>query len=74
MKGRCASVLAIMALGGAGDLTGGTDTPVTASVDPRAGTASAPADLAATPRFDATMFVSASSLNLREAPTAGARS
>lgn len=73
MRKRYWVLLAIMVFGGAGNLIGGTDTPVTASVDRGGGAASVRADIPAAPRFDATMFVSASSLNLREAPSTGAR-
>lgn len=57
--------------GGFGNIIGGTDTPVTASVDPGGGQAVVRADIPAAPRFDATLFVSASSLNLRGAPSMG---
>lgn len=63
----------IMLLGALGNLIGGTDTPVRASVDPGTGPALVRADVPAAPRFDATLYVSANSLNLREAPTTGAR-
>ncbi|WP_332701432.1 SH3 domain-containing protein [Devosia sp.] len=66
-------LLGIMVLAALGNLIGGTDTPVTASVNPASGPASVRADVPAAPRFDATLFVSASSLNLREAPSTDAR-
>ncbi|MHA6690022.1 SH3 domain-containing protein [Devosia sp. A449] len=59
----------LMALGALGNIIGGTDTPVIASTNPAAVQAAIPT----APAFEATMFVSASSLNLREAPTSGAR-
>ena len=73
MRKRYWVVLAFLALAGLGNLIGGTDTPGRAAVDPAGGTASVRADIPAAPRFDATLFVSASSLNLREAPTTGGR-
>ena len=60
----------IMLLAALGNIIGGTDTPVTASVDPGGGQAVVRADIPAAPRFDATLFVSA---NLREAPSASGR-
>jgi len=62
-----------MVLAALGNLIGGTDTPVTGAVDPKSEPAMVRADIPASPRFDATMFVSASGLNLREAPNTGAR-
>ncbi len=73
MRKRYWVLIGIMVLAGVGNLIGGSDTPVTASVDPGALPVSVPADVPATPRFDATLFVSANSLNLREAPSTGAR-
>ncbi|WP_332688822.1 SH3 domain-containing protein [Devosia sp.] len=46
---------------------------MTASVNPASGPALVRANIPAAPRFDATLFVSATSLNLREAPSTGAR-
>lgn len=57
----------IMALAAIGNLIGGTDTPVTARVDPAA------VATPVAPRFDETLFVSASALNLRDAPSSEAR-
>jgi hypothetical protein len=65
-------VLALLALGGVGNLIGGTDTPVRGSVE--AGASAAGGTTAAvTQGFDATLYVSASSLNLRAAPGTGER-
>ncbi|KRA50173.1 SH3 domain-containing protein [Devosia sp. Root635] len=63
----------IMVLAALGNIIGGTDTPVTARVDPAGGQAVVRADIPAAPRFDATLFVSANSLNLREAPSTSGR-
>jgi len=63
----------IMVLAALGNIVGGTDTPLTARVDPAGGSGVVGADIPAAPRFDATLFVSASSLNLREAPSMGGR-
>ena len=63
----------IMVLAAWGNIIGGTDTPVTARIDPGDGQAVVRADIPAAPRFDATLFVSASSLNLREAPSPNGR-
>lgn len=66
-------VFGIMILAGLGNIIGGTDTPVTAAVSPVATPARVQADVPVTPQFDATLFVSANSLNLRDAPNTGAR-
>ena len=63
----------LMVLAALGNIIGGTDTPVRGSADPVGGSAVLRTDVPAAPRFDATLFVSASSLNLREAPSTGAR-
>lgn len=73
MRKRYWVFIGFMALAALGNIIGGTDTPVRASVDPAAGPALVRADIPATPRFDATLFVSANSLNLREAPTTSGR-
>jgi hypothetical protein len=73
MRKRYWVLLAIMVLGGVGNLIGGTDTPVRGAVDPAATPGAVQADVPVAPRFDATLFVSASSLNLREVPSMGAR-
>jgi hypothetical protein len=73
MRKRYWVVLAFLALAGLGNLIGGTDTPGRAAVDPAGGSGVVRADVPAAPRFDATMYVSASSLNLREAPDTGGR-
>lgn len=73
MRKRYWVLLAFLVFGGAGNLIGGTDTPGRAAVDPAGGSAVVRANIPAAPRFDATMFVSASSLNLREAPNTGGR-
>lgn len=73
MRKRYWVLLAIMVFGGAGNLIGGTDTPGRAAVDPAASPAVVRANIPAAPRFDATMYVSAGSLNLREAPNTGGR-
>ncbi len=62
-------VLVVMALAAIGNLIGGTDTPVRGALDPAAGSTSLSRDIPASPRFDATLFVSASSLNLRASPS-----
>jgi uncharacterized protein YgiM (DUF1202 family) len=67
MRKRYWVLLAFLALGGIGNLVGGTDTPVRGSVDADR-PVSAPATDVATPGFDAVLYVSAGSLNLREAP------
>lgn len=67
------AVIGIMVLSTLGNLIGGTDTPSQASVNPGAVSAPARANVPAAPRFDATMYVSASSLNMREAPSTSAR-
>lgn len=67
MRKRYWVLLAFLALGGIGNLIGGTDTPVRGSVDV-GGSGTVPATVVATPRFDAVLYVSAGSLNLREAP------
>ncbi len=69
MRKRYWVLLAIMMFGGAGDLIGGTDTPGRATVDPAVSPAVVRVDVPAAPRFDATMVVSASSLNLLMAPS-----
>ena len=66
-------VFGIMILAGLGNIIGGTDTPVTASVSPAVTPARVQTTVPAVPQFDATLFVSANSLNLREGPTTGAR-
>jgi hypothetical protein len=53
--------------------TGLRDTPGRAAVDPAGGSGVVRAEVPVAPRFDATMYVSASSLNLREAPDTGGR-
>lgn len=68
MRKRYWVVLAFLALGGIGNLIGGTDTPVRGSVD-----AVGRPTVSAMPGFDATLYVSANSLNLREAPGPGQR-
>lgn len=62
-------VLVVMALAAIGNLIGGTDTPVRGALDPAAGSTSPRRDIPASPRFDATLFVSARSLNLRASPS-----
>lgn len=70
MRKRYWVVLAVMAFAAVGNLIGGTDTPVRGALDPAA--ASRPiSDIPAAPRFDATLFVSANSLNLRASPSTG---
>lgn len=72
MRKRYWVLIAFLALGGLGNLIGGTDVPVRGSVTSEpvtAGRTTAP--VAA--NFDATLFVSASSLNLRAAPGTGER-
>lgn len=72
MRKRYWVLIAFLALGGLGNLIGGTDTPVRGSVDTEGSTvggATAPATIA----FDAVLYVSASSLNLRAAPGTDAR-
>ena len=73
MRKRYWVLLAIMVFGGAGNLIGGTDTPGRAAVDPAGGPGVVRANVPVAPRFDATMFVSASSssLNLHDAPNTG---
>lgn len=73
MRKRYWVLLAIMMFGGAGNLIGGTDTSARASIDQRSQPSVVRSALPATPRFDATLFVSANSLNLREGPSTGAR-
>jgi len=63
----------IMMLAALGNLIGGTDTPVSASVAPVAGGSLPQAHMPEAPRFEATLFVSASSLNLRESPSTNGR-
>jgi hypothetical protein len=72
MRKRYWVLMAFLALGGIGNLIGGTDTPVRGSVEPQAG-ATGPATAPATAGFDAVLYVSASSLNLRAAPGTDAR-
>lgn len=72
MRKRYWVVLAFLALGGLGNLIGGTDTPGRAAVDP-AGSVRAPVSVTAAPQFDAVLYVTAGSLNLREGPGTGAR-
>lgn len=64
-----ALLLVVMGLAAIGNLIGGTDTPVRGALDPAAVNSSVQSDIPASPRFDATLFVSASSLNLRAAPS-----
>ncbi|WP_323013915.1 SH3 domain-containing protein [Devosia sp.] len=61
----------IMMLAALGNIIGGTDTPATASVTP--GTQAVRVGVPEAPRFDATLYVAASSLNLREAPSTNGR-
>ena len=72
MRKRYWVLLAFLALGGIGNLIGGTDTPVRGSVDPGVTAIGRMAE-PATPGFEATLYVSASSLNLRAAPGTGER-
>lgn len=65
-------LLVLLALGGVGNLIGGTDTPVRGSVDARGTTVGRTVE-PLTPGFEATLYVSASSLNLRAAPGTGER-
>ncbi|UJW86821.1 SH3 domain-containing protein [Devosia sp. SL43] len=71
MRKRYWVVLAFLALAGLGNLIGGTDMPGQAAVDPAGGSGVVRAEVPAVLRFDATMYVSASSLNLREVPSTG---
>lgn len=76
MRKRYWVVVAFLALAGIGNLIGGTDTPVRGSADADAGPAGraiAPVTAPVPPSFDAVLYVSASSLNLRAAPDAAAR-
>lgn len=59
----------VMGIAAIGNLIGGTDTPVRGALDPSTGEISSRSDIPASPRFDATLFVSASSLNLRASPS-----
>lgn len=68
MRKRYWLLLVIMAVAALGNLIGGTDTPVRGALDPAA-SSTALSDIPAAPRFDATLFVSANSLNLRAAPS-----
>jgi len=58
-------LLVDMALAAIGNLIGGTDTPVRGALDPAAGSSSLLSDIPSSPRFDATLIVSASNLNMR---------
>lgn len=64
-----AVLLVVMALAAIGNLIGGTDTPVRGALDPSVTSSPVRSDIPAAPRFDATLFVSASSLNLRASPS-----
>lgn len=72
MRKRYWVVLAFLALGGIGNLIGGTDTPVRGSVD-AGGAGVGRLEVPATQAFEATLYVSANSLNLRAGPGAGER-
>ena len=72
MRKRYWVLIAFLALAGLGNLIGGTDTPVRGSVDSD-GAAAERTTAPVTAAFDATLYVSASSLNLREAPGTDAR-
>lgn len=61
--------LVVMGLAAIGNLIGGTDTPVRGALDPAAGRNVLQPDIPSSPRFDATLFVSASSLNMRASPS-----
>jgi hypothetical protein len=54
MRKRYWVLLAIMALGGIGNLIGGTDTPARGAVDPAARPGAVQANVPVAPRFDAT--------------------
>lgn len=72
MRKRYWVLIAFLALGGLGNLIGGTDTPVRGSVDAEGAAVGQPT-VPVTASFDATLYVTASSLNLRAAPGTGAR-
>ena len=85
MRKRYWVLLGLIALGGIGNLIGSTDTPVTASVRDSAAPArlvvTAPAQLpaaatpagGAAPQFEASLYVTANSLNLRASPSTAGR-
>lgn len=66
-------LVGFMIIAAIGNIIGGTDTPATASVQRTEVVPQTQADIPISPSFETPMFVSASSLNLREAPTTGAR-
>jgi hypothetical protein len=72
MRKRYWVLIAFLALGGLGNLIGGTDTPVRGSVDSEGAAVGQPT-VPVTASFDATLYVTASSLNLRAAPGTDAR-
>jgi len=73
MRKRYWVLLAFMALGGVGNLIGGTDTPVRGSVEAGGGPAAERSVVPLTPSIESTLYVSAGSLNLREGPGSGER-
>ncbi|WP_171015872.1 SH3 domain-containing protein [Devosia sp. FKR38] len=73
MRKRYWFVFGIMALAALGNIIGGTDTPGRAAVDPAGGAGVVPANVAAVPGFEASLYVTANSLNLREGPSTSAR-
>ena len=67
-------VVGLMLLSALGNLIGGRDTPVTASVTAPAASQAAPGNVApVVPSFETSLYVTASSLNLRDSPSASGR-
>ncbi len=65
-------LIGIMVLSALGNLIGGTDTPASARVVPASAPASVPVIVPTAPVFDAVMYVTADTLNLRDGPSTSA--
>jgi hypothetical protein len=66
-------VVGLMLLSALGNFIGGSDTPVTASVGVPAGSPAPRSVAPVVPSFEASLYVTASSLNLGDSPSASGR-